>query len=48
MPHKSIDHLKRDLVRAMRKIPNDVVFAEVGDFHRRLTATVQAMVGHFE
>lgn len=48
VPHRSIDHLKRDLVRAWQRIPDDVVFAAVGDFRRRLTATVQAKGGHFE
>ena len=47
-PHKNVDHLKRALMREWQKIPDTVVRAAIGDFERRLVATVSAGGGHFE
>jgi hypothetical protein len=47
-PHKSIDALKRSLVAAWNKIPQDVIDRAVDDFPKRLKKCIDAKGGHFE
>ena len=46
--HQSIDELKRSLVKAWNKIPQEVIDRAVDDFPKRLQKCIDAGGGHFE
>ena len=47
-PHQSIDALKKSLVKAWNKIPQEVIDRAVDDFPKRLQKCIDAGGGHFE
>uniref|UniRef100_A0A914CWJ0 Uncharacterized protein n=1 Tax=Acrobeloides nanus TaxID=290746 RepID=A0A914CWJ0_9BILA len=47
-PHQSIDALKKSLVKAWNKIPQEVNDKAVNDFLKRLQKCIDAGGGHFE
>uniref|UniRef100_A0A914DXP3 DDE-1 domain-containing protein n=1 Tax=Acrobeloides nanus TaxID=290746 RepID=A0A914DXP3_9BILA len=47
-PHQSIDGLKKSLVKAWNKIPQEVIDRVVDDFPKRLQRCIDAGGGHFE
>uniref|UniRef100_A0A914DRD6 Uncharacterized protein n=1 Tax=Acrobeloides nanus TaxID=290746 RepID=A0A914DRD6_9BILA len=48
IPHQSIEALKKSLVAAWNKIPQDVIDRAVDDFPKRLQKCIDAQGGHFE
>ena len=47
-PHQSVESLKKSLVAAWNKIPQDVIDRAVDDFPTRLQKCIDAQGGHFE
>ena len=47
-PHQSIEALKKSLVAAWNKIPQDVIDKAVDNFPKRLKKCIDAQGGHFE
>ena len=47
-PQQSIDALKKSLVKAWNKIPQEVIDRAVDDFPKRLQKCIDAGGGHFE
>ena len=47
-PHQSIEALKKSLVAAWNKIPQDVIDRAVDEFPKRLQKCIDAGGGHFE
>uniref|UniRef100_A0A914CCY0 Transposase n=1 Tax=Acrobeloides nanus TaxID=290746 RepID=A0A914CCY0_9BILA len=47
-PHQSIETLKKSLVAAWNKIPQDMIDRAVDDFPKRLKKCIDAEDGHFE
>uniref|UniRef100_A0A914DZ13 Transposase n=1 Tax=Acrobeloides nanus TaxID=290746 RepID=A0A914DZ13_9BILA len=47
-PHQSIEALKKSLVAAWNKIPQDVIDKAVDNFSKRLKKCIDAQGGHFE
>lgn len=47
-PHRNIEALKRDLVKAAASMPLDVIRAAIDEWPQRLTACIQKQGGHFE
>uniref|UniRef100_A0A914CEU3 Transposase n=1 Tax=Acrobeloides nanus TaxID=290746 RepID=A0A914CEU3_9BILA len=47
-PHQSIETLKKSLVAAWNKIPQDMIDRAVDDFPKRLKKCIDAEGGHFE
>ena len=47
-PHQSIEALKKSLVAAWNRIPQDVIDRAVDDFPKRLKKCIDAGDGHFE
>ena len=46
--HQSIEALKKSLVAAWNKIPQDVIDRAVDDFPKRLQKCIDAQGGHFK
>uniref|UniRef100_A0A914DZB4 Uncharacterized protein n=1 Tax=Acrobeloides nanus TaxID=290746 RepID=A0A914DZB4_9BILA len=47
-PYQSINALKKSLVKAWNKIPQEVIDRAVDDFPKRLQKCIDAGGGHFE
>uniref|UniRef100_A0A914BUK9 Uncharacterized protein n=1 Tax=Acrobeloides nanus TaxID=290746 RepID=A0A914BUK9_9BILA len=47
-PHQSIDALKKSLMKACNKIPQEVIDGAVDDFPKRLQKCIDAGGGHVE
>ena len=47
-PHQSVEALKKSLVAAWNKIPQEVIDRSVDDFPMRLQKCIDAGGGHFE